>query len=236
MKIAICDDEMVFHRDLKIHLDKYSKENGLVILYDDFTNGHELLRSKNEYDIIFMDFQMDGINGLETATKLREKNNKTTIIFLTSFPHIVFDVFKVNAFRFLMKPVDFIKLSSALNDFISSQDDSNYIIIKDDDIIKKIPEGDIIYIEASDKYCYIRTSDNNYLYKKTLSEIEKSLSEDKFFRSHRTYLVSFKHIVSHNSTEIFFDNNEKASISKLKLSPFKIAFLDYIKRYNIGKR
>lgn len=76
MKIAICDDEMVFHRDLKIHLDKYAKENGLVILYDDFTNGHELLRSKNEYDIIFMDFQMDGINGLETATKLREKTIK----------------------------------------------------------------------------------------------------------------------------------------------------------------
>ena len=236
MKIAICDDELIFHQNLKTAINIYAKKHGIDILYDDFTDGHSLISSKNEYDLIFMDYQMNGINGIETAKKLRNKNNKTTIIFLTSYPNIVFDVFEVNAFRFLVKPINTQKLSESMDDYLKTLDNSSYLIIKEDDIVKKIQIDVIIYAEASDKYCYIRTEDNNYLYKKTLSELEKNLPSDLFFRSHRTYLVGFKHIVTHTNTDISFDNNEKAIISKLKLPAFKSAFLNYIKRYNLGKR
>ncbi|MBQ3947720.1 MAG: LytTR family transcriptional regulator DNA-binding domain-containing protein, partial [Ruminococcus sp.] len=114
--------------------------------------------------------------------------------------------------------------------------DSNFLLLKTDEDNKRINIDDIIYVEASDKYCYIRTSEENILYKNTLSTIEKLVPEDKFFRSHRTYLVGFKHIVSHNSTDILFDNKERALISKLKYTPFKKAFADYVKRYNFAKR
>ena len=76
------------------------------------------------------------------------------------------------------------------------------------------------------------TLGDEVLYKKTLSEIEKQLPADKFFRCHRTYLVGFRHIVSHTSTDVLFDNKEKALISRVKLPHFKKAFTDYIKRYN----
>ena len=92
-----------------------------------------------------------------------------------------------------------------------------------------------MYIEAADKYCNIRTNEGTVLYKKTLSEIENMLPEDKFFRCHRTYLAGFRHIVSHTSTDILFDNKERALISRLKLTPFKKAFTGYIKRYNFRK-
>jgi DNA-binding LytR/AlgR family response regulator len=61
------------------------------------------------------------------------------------------------------------------------------------------------------------------------------LPEDKFFRCHRTYLAGLRHIVSHTSTDILFDNKERALISRIKLTPFKKAFTDYIKRYNLRK-
>lgn len=232
MKIAICDDKMVLHEDLKQHLEEYAIKRNLVFVYDDYTNGYDLIASTIEYDLIFMDYQMDEINGLETSRRLRKKNIQTPIIFLTSFPNIVFDTFEVNAYRFLVKPIDMEKLSSALDDFLKSTDDNNFLLIKTDEDNKKINIDDIIYAEASDKYCYIRTVTDNILYKKTLSDIEKQLPQDKFFRSHRTYLVGFRHIVSHTSTDILFDNNEKAQISKLKNTAFKKAFTDYIKRYN----
>ena len=62
------------------------------------------------------------------------------------------------------------------------------------------------------------------------------LPEDRFFRSHRTYLVGFRHVVSHTETMIVLDNQEKAIISKLKRTPFKKAFQDYIKRYHFANR
>lgn len=232
MKIAICDDKPVLHDDLKKHLEEYAIKRNLVFVYDDYTNGYDLISSTIEYDLIFMDYQMDEIDGLETSRKLRKKNIQTPIIFLTGFPSIVFDTFEVNTYRFLVKPIDMEKLRMAMDDFIRSTDDNNFLLIKTDEDNKRINIDDIIYVEASDKYCYIRTVTDNILYKKTLSEIEKQLPQDKFFRSHRTYLVGFRHIVSHTATDIIFDNKEKALISKLKNTAFKKSFTDYIKRYN----
>ena len=235
MKIAICDDQMVMHTELKKRLENYAKKRNLIMIYNDYTNGLDLIGSQNEYDIIFMDYQRAEIDGLETARQIRKKNTKTAIIFLTSFPDIVFDTFEVNAYRFLVKPIDDKKLESALDSFLADNDESNYILIKTDDSNQKININDIIYIEASDKYCNIRTNEGTVLFKKTLSEIEKMLPEDKFFRCHRTYLVGFRHIVSHTSTDILFDNKERALISRVKISPFKKAFTNYIKRYNFQK-
>lgn len=235
MKIAICDDKEVMRKELKKQLEDYAIKRHIDLVYYDFSNGADLLASSIEYDVIFMDYQMEGLDGLETSRKLREKGIKSAIIFLTSFPHIVFNAFEVNTYRFLLKPLDKEKLISAMDDYLKSLDDSHYIVIKTDDSNRRINIDDIIYAEASDKYCYIRTPEENILYKNTLSEFEKLLPQDCFFRSHRTYLVGFKHIVSHTATNILFDNNERALISKLKYKPFQKAFRDYVKRYNFAK-
>ena len=123
-----------------------------------------------------------------------------------------------------------------MNDFLSAQKDDNYIIIKDGDTSRRICLDSIIYAEAADKYCYIRTTEEGFVYKKTLAEFEAMLPQDRFFRSHRTYLISFRHVVSHTETTILLDNQEKALISKLKRTPFKKAFQDYIKRYHFANR
>lgn len=236
MKIAICDDNAIMRDDLKNRLMEYALSKNLIFLYSDFSNGDDLIASNRNFDLIFLDYKMEGINGLETARRLRKNSNNTAIIFLTSYPHVVFDTFEVNAYRFLLKPVDNAKLNAAMDDFLADLDDDKFIAIKTDEDTKRIKIDDIIYAEASDKYCFIRTVDENILYKKTLSEFEKLLPADKFYRSHRTYLVGFRHILSHTSSDILFDNKEKAQISKLKQTSFKNAFLDYIKRYNLSKR
>ena len=219
MRIAICDDEIPMHDLLKRHLDSYARKRNLSVMYSDYTGGQELLAFPQDLDLIFMDYQMKDLDGLETARRLRAAHIDTPIIFLTSFPHIVFDTFEVHAYRFLVKPST-----------------NQYIVIKDGDLTRRINIDDIIYAEASDKYCFVRTTEEGFVYKKTLAEFESMLPEDRFFRSHRTYLVGFRHVVSHTETMIVLDNQEKAIISKLKRTPFKKAFQDYIKRYHFANR
>ena len=236
MKIAICDDEILMQRELRQQLDKYAREHNIIFQYVCYRSGSELLAGYFEADLLFLDYQMEGLDGLETARRLRAEQNKTPIIFLTSFSHIVFDTFEVNAYRFLVKPVDPVKLRAALDDYISLRDDDKFIVIKEGEISRRINIDDILYAEAADKYCFVRTTEEGFTYKKTLAEFEELLPKDRFFRSHRTYLVGFRHIVSHTETTITLDNQEKALISKLKCTPFKKAFQDYIKRYHFAKR
>ena len=236
MRIAICDDETPMHDILKRYLDSYAHKRNLIILYFDFKDGRELLACPQEFDLIFMDYQMKEMDGMETARKLRALHIDTPIIFLTSFSHIVFDTFEVNAYRFLVKPIDPEKLAAAMDSFLSDQETDQYIVIKDGDHSRRINIDDIVYAEASDKYCFVRTTEEGFIYKRTLAELESQLPEDRFFRSHRTYLIGFRHVVSYTETTIVLDNKEKALISKLKRTPFKKAFQDYIKRYHFAAR
>lgn len=236
MKIAICDDEPLLQRELKRHLDRYARERNMVFRYDFYKSGAELLAGYFEADLLFLDYQMEGLDGLETAKRLRAEQNRTPIIFLTSYSHIVFDTFAVNAYRFLVKPVDPAKLYAALDDYITLQDDDKFIVIKEGEVSRRINIDDIIYAEAADKYCFVRTTEEGFTFRKTLAEFEEMLPKDRFFRSHRTYLVGFRHILSHTENTIMLDNQEKALISKLKSTPFKKAFQDYIKRYHFAKR
>ncbi|MDE7192940.1 MAG: response regulator [Oscillospiraceae bacterium] len=81
MKAAVCDDERVFHKEISFLMRKYMKAKNIEIFIDFYENGEKLLRSEKEYDIIFLDYQMEGINGIETAEKLR-KALPTVLSFL----------------------------------------------------------------------------------------------------------------------------------------------------------
>lgn len=236
MTIAICDDETPMRMMLFNHLEHYSAKRGLCFTYDEFADGAELISSGQSYDLIFLDYKMKNTDGLETARELRRTNNNTPIIFLSSYPNIVFDTFEVNAYRFLVKPIDETKLSQAMDSLLASIGNNNCVIIKNNDITQRINTNDIIYAEAENTHCCIRLLNESIIYKKTLSDFEKLLHDDCFFRCHRSYLINMQHIVSFTDQFILLDNQEKALISKLRRTSFKQAYLSYIKCHHFTGR
>ena len=115
MQIAICDDEKIFRNNLKEVLIEYKAEKRVQIDIYEFNDGMDLLDTNIIFDVVFIDFQMPGLNGLETARALRQKNCICSIIFITSYPQFVFDSFEVQPFRFLVKPLDVTKVKSAMD-------------------------------------------------------------------------------------------------------------------------
>ncbi|MDE5576237.1 MAG: response regulator, partial [Oscillospiraceae bacterium] len=125
MFTAICDDEKNMQNCLVQLLQEYGAKKGIDILVDKFENGYDLLRSSRKYEIIFMDYQMNGIDGIETAKRIRESNYDSVIIFISAYPEAALDSFEVGTFRCLKKPVDKIKFFCAMDDYLKSIDHDN---------------------------------------------------------------------------------------------------------------
>ena len=234
MRVAICDDEKIFHYELIGLINEYQTKRHTDMLIDTYTDGKELIRSEAEYDIVFMDYQMNDTDGIEVSRRLREHNKRCIIIFISAYPDAAIDTFEVNTFRFLTKPVDKIKFFKALDDYQNIIDTDSVIVIKTRSGILKIRLNDIIYSEAKGKHCIIRTTDNTYELLTNLKSIEKLLPSDRFARCQRSYIAGFMHITAHNSKEIEFDNGEKAEIGSTYYPRFKTAFKHYIISANQG--
>lgn len=234
MRIAVCDDEKFYFDELNLLFNEYSNMIGDILCATYFSSGKALLSSPIEFDIVFMDYQMEDLDGLETARILRTKNTNIAIIFLTNFPKVVFRSFEVKTFRFLVKPVKKEELFEALTSYIQSVNRDKFLSIRTNDGTYKFHLSEIIYIEAQGKRSIIRTVSQSFNCSKYLKEIEKMLPTDRFMRTHKSCIVSFFHIRNHDNFNIYFENGERAPISKRYLSTFKKAFQVYIMKYNSG--
>ncbi len=233
MNIAICDDEKVFHKELKDALCNYACDRNIDIYTFCFSNGTDLINSNELFDIIFMDYEMSGLDGIETSEFIRKNNDLTTIIFISAYPHVVFDTFSVNTFRFLTKPLDIKKMYDALDAYRDSINKDNLLIIKTLERTWSIKHSEIIYAEAMRKHTLIRTTKATLEIAKCLGEIEDMLPKEKFFRVHKSFIVNFSHITNYDKRFILFDNGEKADLGNKYYSIFKTEFLKFIKNHNL---
>ena len=232
IRAAICDDEKLFHREITTLVRKYTKIRNIEIYTDVYESGEELLKSEMEYDIIFLDYQMDGINGLETAEKLRAANSESVIIFISAYPAVALDAYEVNTFRFLAKPIDESKLFKALDDYLRLIDHDNILFLNTHEGNYKIKMSEIIYLEGEGKYTTVRTKKQSLRIHLNLRQLELKLPQSKFIRCSKSFVVGFLHISNHDSSEILFDNGEKAKIGAHYAARFKTEFQYYILRYN----
>ena len=107
IKFAICDDEPVMLQEISDHLSQYMDEKEIAsYCVSSFSGGRALLESGCDFDVIFLDIQMEQPNGMETAEILRQRNNRSLLIFVTVLKEYVFDAFEVSAYDYLVKPLD----------------------------------------------------------------------------------------------------------------------------------
>lgn len=235
MRIAVCDDERSWVDALKALLDEYFLPKHIEYYSSVFFGGLELIKSKEKYDIIFLDYKMGDLNGIETARKIREQNNDCTIIFVSSYPDIAIDAFEVDAYRFLVKPIDKEKLFQSIDAHRKKIEHDNYLIIKSRTETTNIKTSKIIFCEAEGKHSVIHMENEKIKVLKNLKEIERQLPKDSFFRCHKAYIVAFAHIKNYKNDRVVLDNGAEAFISRNYLSSFKTAFHEYVLKYNMER-
>ena len=231
MRIAVCDDEEKFRVQARDMIEKLT--NSLDVIVDTYPDGRRLLEAfdKVPYDVLFLDIEMPGMDGIALSKKLRERNSEVHIIFLTGHVEYALEGYEVNALRYLTKPVREDKLREVLQFVMDKKNSQKQLIIKEDgeEIIISIP--DILYLEAQNQYVMIYTTSGSHLIRYNITQLEKDLEGCGFFRAHRSYVVSLakvKRLVK-NDVMIETPDGEKAvPVSRSNVKPLKEALYAYV--------
>lgn len=233
MRIAICDDEKNIRELIGDKVAKQYPNAELVF----FSSGEELLLSNKNIDILFLDIQMSGRNGMDTARELRKKDKNVILIFVTAVEEYVFQAFDVGAFNYIVKPIDDAKFTDVLHravDELSLQNidekepEERYLIINSGGAHIKVVLEDIVYAEVFNRKIVIHKLDDTIEYYGKMSDLE-SLAGDIFFRPHRAYLVNFKYVEKYDASTIYL---EKGSVlmAKQNYPEFVKKYMKYIQR------
>lgn len=233
MRIAICDDEKNIRELIKGKIaNQYPNAN--IIFYN---SGEELLLSDNPIDILFLDIQMQGKNGMETARELRKKDKKIIIIFVTAVEEYVFQAFDVGAFHYIVKPINNTKFTEVLHRAIeewnakqptNQEPEEKYLMINNGGVHIKVTIDDIVYAEVFNRKVVIHKLNETIEYYGKMTDLE-ALAGDSFFRPHRAYLINFKYVEKYDATTIYLEKGT-ALMAKQKYPEFVKKYMKYNQR------
>ncbi|AQS08020.1 accessory gene regulator protein A [Clostridium saccharobutylicum] len=230
MKIAICEDDNIQRKGILNMIDRYFGMNAKKYEVFEFISGEKLLACTRKFDIFFLDIQMDNISGIDTAKQIRITYEKAIIIFITGFKDYVFDAFDVHAFHYIIKPINENKFNEILHSAIRLLSKKDKLLIaKTSNSSYKVFLKDILYLESNQRKVKIHTTYGVIEYYYKISDLEKELLEDNFYRCHKSYIVNLKYVQSFDNTFVTLKNSEEVYISKYKLTDFSKAFMYYLK-------
>ncbi len=229
MQIAVCDDEKEI-RDLFAQKIRKLYPGAGLLLYE---SGEELLLSDEEPDILLLDIQMPGKNGMETAKELRRKNKQVIIIFVTALDDFVFEAFDVGAFHYLVKPFDDRKFAEVLHNATEQSKNRKKpempsLLINTGGKHITVNLEDLVYAEVFDRKLILHTMDAEIEYYGKMKELEEKVGNE-FFRTHRSYLVNFGFIRKYDATTVYLEKGQ-ALMAKRKYQKFVEQYLRYNQR------
>lgn len=225
MKIAICDDEKYWQEHIQAIIAQFFKEKDLPCDIEVFSQGEDLV-DNNRFDIIFMDMEMTGLTGLETAKKIRKTNENTAIVFLTSHDEIMKQTFQVKAYRFIEKKEYKEELVKCLSSYMNENAEKEAIEVETKEANVRIQIKDIMWIESEHNGSIVWGSQSDIASSTFLSEWEERLDNQVFFRCHKKYIVNLRWIESIDDN-IHLTNGYQLELSRRKKKDLKQLYMEY---------
>ena len=226
MRIALCDDEPRETEALSRMIEDYALRRNYDIRCERFSDGRDLLRQER-YDLYFLDFRMDAMDGIAVADALKKKfGNAVTICYLTNYDAAAAQIINhgVHADGFLKKPADPEALAQKLDQFYHTSFFDRFQLKKGKSF-RTLYAQDILYVEASDKQVVVHTWDGAETYNYLMSEIESLLPATLFFRIQRSFIVNFQYVYAYDAKSVTMRNGDTLS---LKAKDFQKAYREFM--------
>lgn len=233
-KIAICDDENLFTEELKELISGYMMEKDLIFEIDTYNSGEALVElgvGVVRYTVVFLDINMEKIDGIKTAEMIRKVSREVFIVFVTAYVDYSLEGYRLDVVRYLLKGnANFQRNVNECMDAII--DKMNYSVIKRKfdfkEGRKEIVLDRLLYIESNLhrlEFHVMEDDETVYTMYEILNVMDDMLSENGFIRTHQSYLVNVKCIKNVARYKVILTNGVELSIPKARYTEVKKKFI-----------
>ncbi len=192
IRVAVVDDERDTLKAYEQMFSRLSRETDATFSVTPFADGLDLVSDYKSFDLIFLDIDMNKLNGLETARQLRKMDESVMLIFVTRLAQYAINGYDYNAFDFVLKPLDYatfrMKMKRALKTLLRRR--TKNVCIRCDGVSKVIPCDTLKYVEVQGHYLVYHTTDGDLRTYGTLAEAAEQLDDTDFVSCHRCFLVN----------------------------------------------
>lgn len=234
IEIAICEDDRAEIEYMKSLLAGWAEEKQVDCHVDAYISAEQFLFSFDKdfpYHVYILDIQMGGMNGMELAKKIRERDSHAVLVFLTGLSDYALEGYEVEAFRYLIKPVkekEFYGVMTQIAKNLRKNEHAYFILDRGGELIK-IPYTDIWYIEAQGHYVELSYPGGKIRWKAGIGSRQGEFEENGFVMTRRGVLVNINCINRVTKTACILDNGESISISRNCYRHVNEAFIGYYK-------
>lgn len=230
LRIAIVDDDLKYCEALLSHISRYKDEKEIDVNVVTFSSGLEFISDYEPvYDILFLDIEMPYMDGMELARSIRKSDPHAVIVFITNLAQYAINGYEVNAFDYMVKPVEYMSFSIKFQKIIEAVDKSDEfsLLIPLEDGGRHMKTNEIIFIEVVDHWLYIHTKDGEYQLLGTLKKMEEKLQEHHFIRCNKSYLINLRYVVRMRSDIVVMQGDKELTISRSRRKDVQDKFIEY---------
>jgi len=215
--IASCVSAWANGRDISVRIHTFPSAEAFLFTYEE----------KSDFDILLLDIEMSGMNGVKLAEKIRTKDTRMQIVFITGYPDFIAQGYEVAALHYLMKPVLQEQMDRVLDRAVANLDrEKPSVVLHTEGNTFRITVTDIQYIEVFAHSLLVVTAEKSYEVRMSLTQMEQQLGEG-FIRCHRSYLVGL-HAISHLAkNDVVLDSGKRLPLSRREASRVHRAFVSY---------
>lgn len=230
MRIAIVEDERKVQKQLVGYIHQYEKEKEEKFEIAVFSDGDEITHEyQSIYDIIFLDIQMERMDGMKAAEEIRKFDKDVIIVFITNMANYAIKGYSVDAMDFLLKPISFFALSQQLQNAMErvKLNKKKYLLLPVENGVERLDASKIMYIESINRRLIVHSEQNNYIIYNTLKKLENELKGQYFFRCNNCYLVNLSYVEGVKNNMVIV-KGQQLQISRPRKKAFMSALADYV--------
>ncbi len=232
LQIAVCDDETYYRNRIYSLLSEYLEARSLNASIDIFSSGKEFLSERDnlvKYDIVFLDINMEEVDGIQTAQKICDYQSGTCIVLVTAFMNYALEGYKVGAVRYIMKDALEIQMPECMEAVLKKMQIQKitFSFLEGE---KTLYTDNILYVESRRHKClfyYMEKETVTYQMYGKLDQLEEALSAYRFLRIHKSFLVNMKHIRRISNYLAVLDCGEELPVPRLRFQKVREAFVAY---------
>ncbi len=231
IRVAVCDDEKYMAGAVKKMAADFFRAQNIETVIEVFLSGKELLKYDKTVDILFLDIQMKETDGMETARILRRRGFKGYLIFITVLRETVFEAFEVQAYDYLVKPIEQSRFQKTMERVLASMQSAGEanLLVQRGYESRLVPFDEIIFCEIIDRKVYLHLASLEIVdYYDRIENLETKL-DGRFFRCHRSFLINLQYLRSYKNQTAYMEGGKQIPVSRLRSKEFSGVILRYMK-------